>query len=99
MVVTQEEKQAEVKKMKQVVHDMGENLASNKFEEAFQLANELKTILEGEIIQELRVKEANELHIEDIKKTLNRYWYNNRQMRMFAGGLRKNGSTLMDLVN
>lgn len=99
MVVTQEEKQAEVKKMKQVVHDMGENLASNKFEEAFQLANELKTILEGELIQELRVKEANELHIEDIKKTLNRYWYNNRQMRMFAGGLRKNGSTLMDLVN
>lgn len=99
MVVTQEEKQAEVKKMKQVVHDMGENLASNKFEEAFQLANELKTILEGEIIQELRVKEANELRIEDIKKTLNRYWYNNRQMRMFAGGLRKNGSTLMDLVN
>ncbi len=99
MVVTQEEKQAEVKKMKQVVHDMGENLASNKFEEAFQLANELKTILEGEIIQELRVKEANELHIEDIKKTLNRYWYNNRQMRMFAGGLRKNGSTLMELVN
>lgn len=99
MVVTQEEKQAEVKKMKQVVHDMGENLASNKFEEAFQLANELKTILEGEIIQELRVKEANELRIEDIKKTLNRYWYNNRQMRMFAGGLRKNGATMMDLVN
>lgn len=99
MVVTQEEKQAEVKKMKQVVREMGENLTNNNFEEAFQLANELKTILEGEIIQELRVKEANELRIEDIKKTLNRYWYNNRQMRMFAGGLRKNGSTLMDLVN
>ena len=99
MAVTNEEKQVAVKKLKQVVHDMGENLASNKFEEAFQLANELKTILEGEIIQELTMKEANELHIEDIKKTLNRYWYNNRQMRMFAGGLRKNGSTLMDLVN
>lgn len=75
MAVTQEEKQAEVKKLKNVVHEM------------------------GEIIQELRVKEANELHIEDIKKTLNRYWYNNRQMRMFAGGLRKNGATMMDLVN
>lgn len=99
MVVTQEEKQAEVKKMKQVVREMGENLTNNNFEEAFQLANELKTILEGEIIQELRVKEANELRIEDIKKTLNRYWYNNRQMRMFAGGLRKNGATMMDLVN
>ncbi|KXT64430.1 hypothetical protein [Streptococcus gallolyticus] len=99
MAVTQEEKQAEVKKLKKVVHEMGENLASNNFEEAFQLANDLKAILEGEIIQELRVKEANELHIEDIKKQLNRYWYNNRQMRMFAGGLRKNGSTLMDLVN
>lgn len=99
MTVTQEEKQAEVKKLRKVVHEMGENLTNNKFEEAFQLANELKTILEGEIIQELRVKEANELHIEDIKKTLNRYWYNNRQMRMFAGGLRKNGATMMDLVN
>lgn len=99
MAVTQEEKQAEVKKLKKVVHEMGENLASNKFEEAFQLANDLKAILEGEIIQELSLKEANELHIEDIKKTLNRYWYNNRQMRMFAGGLRKNGATMMDLVN
>lgn len=99
MAVKQEEKQVEVKKLKKVVHEMGENLASNKFEEAFQLANELKTILEGEILQELTVKEANELRIEDIKKTLNRYWYNNRQMRMFAGGLRKNGFTLMDLVN
>ena len=99
MAVTQEEKQAKVKKLKNVVHEMGENLTNNNFEEASQLANELKTILEGEIIQELRVKEANELHIEDIKKTLNRYWYNNRQMRMFAGGLRKNGATMMDLVN
>ena len=99
MAVTNEEKQVAVKKLKQVVHDMGENLASNKFEEAFQLANELKTILEGEILQELTMKEANELHTEDIKKTLNRYWYNNRQMRMFAGGLRKNGTTLLDLVN
>lgn len=99
MAVTQEEKQAEVKKLKNVVHNMGENLASNNFEEAFQLANDLKAILEGEIFQELTMKEANELHIEDIKKTLNRYWYNNRQMRMFSGGLRKNGATLMDLVN
>ncbi|SER45235.1 hypothetical protein [Streptococcus gallolyticus] len=99
MTVTQEEKQAEVKKLKNVVHNMGENLASNNFEEAFQLANDLKAILEGEILQELTMKEANELHIEDIKKTLNRYWYNNRQMRMFAGGLRKNGTTLVDLVN
>lgn len=99
MAVTQEEKQAEVKKLKNVVHNMGENLASNNFEEAFQLANDLKAILEGEILQELTMKEANELHIEDIKKTLNRYWYNNRQMRMYAGGLRKNGTTLVDLVN
>lgn len=99
MAVTQEEKQAEVKKLKNVVHNMGENLVSNNFEEAFQLANDLKAILEGEILQELTMKEANELHIEDIKKTLNRYWYNNRQMRMFAGGLRKNGTTLVDLVN
>lgn len=99
MAVTQEEKQTEVKKLKNVVHNMGENLASNNFEEAFQLANDLKAILEGEILQELTMKEANELHIEDIKKTLNRYWYNNRQMRMFAGGLRKNGTTLVDLVN
>lgn len=99
MAVTQEEKQVEVKKLKRVVHEMGENLASNKFEEAFQLANELKTILEGEILQELTMKEANELHVEDIKTQLKRYWYNNRQMRMFAGGLRKNGATMMDLVN
>lgn len=99
MAVTQEEKQTEVKKLKNVVHNMGENLASNNFEEAFQLANDLKAILEGEILQELTMKEANELHIEDIKKTLNRYWYNNRQMWMFAGGLRKNGTTLVDLVN
>lgn len=99
MAVTQEEKQAEVKKLKNVVHNMGENLASNNFEEAFQLANELKTILEGDIIQELSLKEANELNIEEIKTQLKRYWYNNRQMRMFAGGLRKNGTTLMDLVN
>lgn len=99
MVVKQEEKQAEVKKLKNVVHNMGENLASNNFEEAFQLANELKTILEGEILQDLTMKEANELHIEDIKTQLKRYWYNNRQMRMFAGGLRKNGATMMDLVN
>lgn len=99
MAVTQEEKQAEVKKLKKVVYEMGDNLTNNKFEEAFQLANELKTILEGEILQELTMKEANELHIEDIKTQLKRYWYNNRQMRMFAGGLRKNGATLMDLVN
>lgn len=99
MAVTQEEKQTEVKKLKKVVHELGENLTNNKFEEAFQLANELKTILEGEILQELTMKEANELHIEDIKTQLKRYWYNNRQMRMFAGGLRKNGATLMDLVN
>ncbi|WP_431770643.1 hypothetical protein [Streptococcus gallolyticus] len=99
MAVTQEEKQAEVKKLKKVVHEMGDNLTNNNFEEAFQLANELKTILEGDIIQELSLKEANELHIEDIKTQLKRYWYNNRQMRMFAGGLRKNGATMMDLVN
>ena len=99
MAVTQEEKQAEVKKLKKVVHEMGESLANNKFEEAFQLANELKTTLEGDIIQELSLKEANDLHIEEIKTQLKRYWYNNRQMRMFAGGLRKNGNTLMDLVN
>lgn len=99
MAVTQEEKQAEVKKLKKVVHEMGENLTSNNFEEAFQLANDLKAILEGEILQELTMKEANELHIEDIKTQLKRYWYNNRQMRMFAGGLRKNGATMMDLVN
>ena len=85
--------------MKKVVHEMGDNLTNNNFEEAFQLANELKTILEGDIIQELSLKEANELNIEEIKTQLKRYWYNNRQMRMFAGGLRKNGSTLMDLVN
>ena len=78
---------------------MGDNLTNNNFEEAFQLANELKTILGGDIIQELSLKEANELNIEEIKTQLKRYWYNNRQMRMFAGGLRKNGSTLMDLVN
>lgn len=99
MAVTQEEKQTEVKKLKKVVHEMGDNLTNNNFEEAFQLANELKTILEGDIIQELSLKEANELHIEDIKTQLKRYWYNNRQMRMFAGGLRKNGATMMDLVN
>ena len=99
MTVTQEEKQVEVKKLKKVVHEMGDNLTNNNFEEAFQLANELKTILEGDIIQELSLKEANELNIEEIKTQLKRYWYNNRQMRMFAGGLRKNGSTLMDLVN
>ena len=99
MTVTQEEKQAEVKKLKKVVHEMGDNLTNNNFEEAFQLANELKTILEGDIIQELSLKEANELNIEEIKTQLKRYWYNTRQMRMFAGGLRKNGSTLMDLVN
>ena len=99
MAVTQEEKQAEVKKLKNVVHNMGENLASNNFEEAFQLANDLKAILEGEILQELTMKEANELNIEEIKTQLKRYWYNNRQMRMFAGGLRKNGATMMDLVN
>lgn len=99
MAVTQEEKQTEVKKLKKVVHEMGDNLTNNNFEEVFQLANELKTILEGDIIQELSLKEANELNIEEIKTQLKRYWYNNRQMRMFAGGLRKNGSTLMDLVN
>lgn len=99
MAVTQEEKQAAVKKMKNAVHNMGENLASNNFEEAFQLANDLKAILEGEIIQELSLKEANELNIEEIKTQLKRYWYNNRQMRMYAGGLRKNGATLMELVN
>lgn len=99
MAVTQEEKQAEVKKLKKVVYEMGDNLTNNNFEEAFQLANELKTILEGDIIQELSLKEANELNIEEIKTQLKRYWYNNRQMRMFAGGLRKNGSTLMELVN
>ena len=64
MTVTQEEKQAEVKKLKKVVHEMGDNLTNNNFEEAFQLANELKTILEGDIIQELSLKEANELNIE-----------------------------------
>lgn len=99
MAVTQEEKQAEVKKLKKVVHEMGDNLTNNNFEEAFQLANELKATLEGDIIQELSLKEANDLHIEEIKTQLKRYWYNNRQMRMFAGGLRKNGNTLMDLAN
>lgn len=99
MAVTQEEKQAEIKKLKKAIYEMGDNLTNNNFEEAYQLANELKTILEGDIIQELSLKEASELHIEDVKKQLNRYWYNNRQMRMYAGGLRKNGATMMDLVN
>ncbi|MEX2803850.1 hypothetical protein AB3329_01850 [Streptococcus sp. H31] len=96
--MNKEEKNALTKQLKQTVSELGESLQANDFEAAYELANSLQKQVENDEFMSLTGKELADLQFEDIKKTLKRYWYNNRQMRMFQGGLRKNGATFVDLV-
>ena len=94
------EVEAVVKKIKSVVVELGENLKANRFDEAYENANILKKKKKNELLLEMTGKELEqELHFEELKQTLKRYWYNNKQKRMYEGGLRKNGEVLLSLLN
>ena len=80
-----EDKKQLIKKIKGTSQEFGELLQSNKFEEAFDIANKLNTLLKDDQLNDFTGRELSEAGISDMQDELKKYWWANAKTpRYFA---------------
>ena len=80
-----EDKKQLIKKIKGTSQEFGELLQSNKFEEAFDIANKLNTLLKDDQLNDFTGRELSEAGISDMQDELKKYWWANGETpRYFA---------------
>lgn len=94
-----ENKKELIKKIKGTSQEFGELLQSNKFEEAFDIANKLNTFLKDDQLNDFTGRELSEVGILEMQEEMKKYWWANGEMRKFQGILRKRGSRFSELAN
>lgn len=94
-----EDKKQLIKKIKGTSQEFGELLKSNKFEEAFDIANKLNALLKDDQLNDFTGRELAEVGISDMQDELKKYWWANGEMRKYQGILRKRGGRFSELAN
>ena len=88
-----------LKQLKGTSQEFGELLKSNKFEEAFDIANKLNALLKDDQLNDFTGRELAEVGISEMQDELKKYWWANGEMRKYQGILRKRGGRFSELAN